>query len=289
MFKMAITVSVLITSIMVISFTAHAQDIRIVFNGQQVEMDVPPIMRDGRTLVSLRPIAEAYGYRVYWYEYYQFIEMVLGTSMTIGMWIDEPVAVYQSLHMAEENVIAIDVPPTIINGRIFVPIRFVTEMLGTPVTWDDDTRTIYIGLQHVPEAEYVPTPTPTPEPVRRTTPPEGWVQVIIMSPEQLQGAWRAEAEGRIVRVYQPDGRFRFYRPPSQTNPPQPTPSERTVEELRSELPLWNRQDVVTPQELSRMLAFEAQGYARNVNGRWYLHRDRMVVRERVHSVHDISR
>jgi hypothetical protein len=38
----------------------------------------------------------------------------------------------------------IDVPPTIINGRTMVPIRFASENLGAEVDWLNSTREIVI-------------------------------------------------------------------------------------------------------------------------------------------------
>ncbi len=40
--------------------------------------------------------------------------------------------------------IATDVPPVIVNGRTFVPARFVSEALGAEVGWDEKTRTVTI-------------------------------------------------------------------------------------------------------------------------------------------------
>ena len=45
----------------------------------------------------------------------------------------------------------IDVPlpgdmgtPTIVNDRTFVPLRYVSEVLGARVRWDDSTRAVYV-------------------------------------------------------------------------------------------------------------------------------------------------
>jgi len=42
--------------------------------------------------------------------------------------------------------IATDVPPFIQNSRTFVPIRFVAEALGYPVSYDGNTKTVYVGI-----------------------------------------------------------------------------------------------------------------------------------------------
>lgn len=48
--------------------------------------------------------------------------------------------------IVEGKDIAADVPPFIQSGRTFVPIRFVAEALGYPVSWDSKTRTVNVGI-----------------------------------------------------------------------------------------------------------------------------------------------
>lgn len=48
--------------------------------------------------------------------------------------------------IVEGKDIASDAPPFIQNGRTFVPIRFVAEALGYPVSWDSKTRTVNVGI-----------------------------------------------------------------------------------------------------------------------------------------------
>ncbi len=43
-----------------------------------------------------------------------------------------------------------DVPPQIINGRVMVPIRAVTEIVGNTVTWSQANRAVYINPPQVP-------------------------------------------------------------------------------------------------------------------------------------------
>jgi len=40
----------------------------------------------------------------------------------------------------------IDVPPEIVSGRTFVPIRLVSETFGAEVGWDNATRTVTIKM-----------------------------------------------------------------------------------------------------------------------------------------------
>ena len=46
-----------------------------------------------------------------------------------------------------DKIVTLDAPPTIINGRTMVPIRFISEAFGATVDWDNATRTVTIKLK----------------------------------------------------------------------------------------------------------------------------------------------
>lgn len=50
----------------------------------------------------------------------------------------------QSVAMVNDTSVVLDVAPTIINNRTYVPLRFVAESTGATVTWQGETRTIAI-------------------------------------------------------------------------------------------------------------------------------------------------
>ena len=43
------------------------------------------------------------------------------------------------------QTVTTDVPPQIIDGRVMVPIRFVSEALGATVSWDASQRTVVVS------------------------------------------------------------------------------------------------------------------------------------------------
>jgi len=97
-------------------------------NGKVVQLDAAPEIKDGRTFLPLRAIAEAFGAQVEWNADTQGITVTLGSN-TIGLQIGNNTAVVNG------NVISI-VPPYIKNGRTMVPLRVIAEGLGATVEWD---------------------------------------------------------------------------------------------------------------------------------------------------------
>lgn len=97
-------------------------------NGRVVQLDAAPEIKEGRTFLPLRAIAEAFGAQVTWVPETQGITVVLGNNQ-IGLQIGNNTAVVNG------NVLSI-VPPYIKNGRTMVPIRVIAEGFGAQVEWD---------------------------------------------------------------------------------------------------------------------------------------------------------
>ena len=91
---------------------------------------VQPIVKDDRTLVPVRFIAESFGAKVGWDEATQTVT-VEGSGKNITLVIDS----------AEMNVdgqkVMLDVPAQTINDRTLIPLRAIVEAMGKQVFWDD--------------------------------------------------------------------------------------------------------------------------------------------------------
>lgn len=135
---------------------AANDDIKVVFEGEQMTFDVPPVIEDDRTLVPMRAIFEKLGYSVEWDGDTRSIKATNNTD-EINMHID----FYTFWRNGE--AIQMDVAPAIRDGRTLVPLRAVTEASGCEVQWNQTTRTIYIGKGNKVAQSVMTTPEPTPE------------------------------------------------------------------------------------------------------------------------------
>ncbi|MDD4386127.1 MAG: copper amine oxidase N-terminal domain-containing protein [Bacteroidales bacterium] len=109
-------------------------------NNKKKQLDTMPIIdaNAGRTLVPLRFIGEALGTEVEWVSATRQI-VLTDTEKVIILWIDS--------HNTSVNgqTVQMDCPPRImINDRTFVPLRFISEVLGATVDWDEETQEIKI-------------------------------------------------------------------------------------------------------------------------------------------------
>jgi len=104
-------------------------------NGVSAHLDVAPFVdpTTGRTMVPLRAISEGLGATVDWDGATRTVAIVRnGTTLNIK--VEDPLPDGMGI-------------PAIVSGRTFVPVRYVSEMLGAGVRWDGGTRAVYIDLQ----------------------------------------------------------------------------------------------------------------------------------------------
>ncbi len=117
-------------------------DIAVNLDGQPLATSTAPVQMNGRTLVPLRDIFEALGAQVNWNAAAQTILATRGTTQ-IGLAINNRTA---SVNGAP---VMLDQAATLINGRTFVPLRFVAEATGAKVDWNGAMQTVSI---HTPQA-----------------------------------------------------------------------------------------------------------------------------------------
>jgi titin len=108
-------------------------------NDTPIPMDVPPVIRENRTLLPIRFVATPLGAEVGWDAASRKVTIKHdGTS--IEMWIDRNTALVNGaekmIDQDNANVAPLIMPP----GRTMLPLRFISENLGCQVEWDGTSR-----------------------------------------------------------------------------------------------------------------------------------------------------
>jgi thiol-disulfide isomerase/thioredoxin len=109
-------------------------------NGKaQPPLEYPPFLQNGRTMVPLRFISEAFGSKV---------DYDVTTSTITVYFEDKIIIMHYNNPQATINgkMVIMDAPYTIRQGRSFVPIRFIAETFGAKVEWIPQKREIRIRL-----------------------------------------------------------------------------------------------------------------------------------------------
>lgn len=110
-----------------------------ILGGNTLELEAAPFIENNFTLVPLRFISEAFGATVQWNEALKVITIIYNGKSII-------LQVGSTIAVVEGSTAKFDVAPKIVNGRTFVPIRFISETFGAEVLWDGTTKTITIKI-----------------------------------------------------------------------------------------------------------------------------------------------
>lgn len=103
-------------------------------NGAAKTLDAAPIIRESRTMLPVRFVAEAFGATVGWDG---------ATSTATVKTADTTIEITIGAKTAKVNgqTVTLDAPAFIENSRTYLPVRFVAENLGAAVDWDGATST----------------------------------------------------------------------------------------------------------------------------------------------------
>jgi hypothetical protein len=114
-------------------------------NGITVNMEVAPFIKDGRTFVPVRYVAEPFGAQVIWNGNER--KVILIHKKFIELWIGNPQAMIDGTPINIDPINTL-VTPFIMEGRTLLPLRFVSEAFGATVTWDPTTKKVTIEYKN---------------------------------------------------------------------------------------------------------------------------------------------
>ena len=112
--------------------------ISLYVNKQLVQTKVmEPIQLDNRVLVPAREVFESMGAKVQWDNILKQVTVEY-KNQTIVLVVNQTEATINGVK------VSMDVPGKIINDKVMIPIRFVSEGIGMKVHWDSANRAVWI-------------------------------------------------------------------------------------------------------------------------------------------------
>jgi sugar lactone lactonase YvrE len=117
---------------------------------QTYSMDAVPFISNGRLLVPVRFLADALGARTDWDPAKQQATITRVTrgfivlELTIGSAVMESTSGYGNT-AGTGKTIQMDMAPVIVNGRTYLPVRYVAEAFGFDVSWGAAAQTITLS------------------------------------------------------------------------------------------------------------------------------------------------
>ena len=136
-----------LTFILSLSASVFASNVDVQINGEIVNFKdeqgnvVNAQIINDRTMVPMRKIFEILGVQIDWDGENKIVTAQKDNTM-IKLQIDNTIAT--KIVNGEEEEITLDTPPTIVNDRTMVPLRFIAESLDKQVGWDNKNKTAII-------------------------------------------------------------------------------------------------------------------------------------------------
>ncbi|AOT69928.1 stalk domain-containing protein [Geosporobacter ferrireducens] len=103
---------------------------KMTVNEKQSELDVPAVIINNRTMVPVRFVAENLGAKVEW----------LQETKTVKITLDSKELILQT----GEQLSDADTPAVLVQGRVLVPLRYVSEYFDARVLWIPPSKTVEI-------------------------------------------------------------------------------------------------------------------------------------------------
>ncbi len=133
--------------LLIMHATVFAADVNVQINGENINFTdsegntVNAQTINSRTMVPMRKIFEVLGAEIEWDGENKIVKGKKG-DVLIELQIDNNIA-SKTLN-GEKKEIVLDAPPTLVNNRTMVPLRFIAESLDKQVGWDNANKTAII-------------------------------------------------------------------------------------------------------------------------------------------------
>ena len=121
--------------------------IKIKVDGTRVYPDSDPVIKNDRTIVPIRAVAEKLGYEVSWDADTRTVTIVSGLDtlkIKIGQKYMDLYTKVPGENYSERARLTLEAPAEIINDRTYLPLRAIGEALGCDVDWEASSRTVII-------------------------------------------------------------------------------------------------------------------------------------------------
>ncbi|MCD8238358.1 MAG: copper amine oxidase N-terminal domain-containing protein [Clostridiales bacterium] len=129
---------IFLTALLMLTTKVWASDIRVELDGEEVEFSQQkPVIVDGRTLIPIRGVFEKLGYEISWDADTKTASFENGESAIL-------ITAESSIFLMNGEEVSLDVPASILNGSMLLPLRAVVETAGFKVNWNGETKTVYL-------------------------------------------------------------------------------------------------------------------------------------------------
>ncbi len=148
-----IFLSILIIAIFILNIgesqAKNPNEINIILDQNKLSLEQTPVILNSRTMIPLRGFFEHIGANVDWNKKTRQV-IIKNNDVEILLTVGNNYA------LVNGKIFKFDTASQIIEGRTFVPIRFVAESMGYAVDWDSKTRSVLVNSKEYAENNSIP-------------------------------------------------------------------------------------------------------------------------------------
>ncbi len=118
------------------SSSSGSRQVGVFLDDLPIAFPIDPFLQDGTTMVPLRALSEALGFKVTWHEDGNILCEKQGSTIALAIGSDKVTA--------NGSEVTLPVPPGLVDGHTVVPLRFWSEAMGYTVNWDPVTYSAFV-------------------------------------------------------------------------------------------------------------------------------------------------
>ncbi|HHV72952.1 MAG TPA: copper amine oxidase N-terminal domain-containing protein [Clostridia bacterium] len=116
---------------------AEKNSIKVNLNDKFLKFSVSPIIREGNLLIPVRDVAEEINAKLEWDGINQVVTIIRNYTII-------KLQVKNSIGYVNGKMVFLQVPPTIVDNRVLVPIMFFSENMGLKINLDNENNIVYL-------------------------------------------------------------------------------------------------------------------------------------------------
>ncbi|MBB6672055.1 copper amine oxidase N-terminal domain-containing protein [Cohnella nanjingensis] len=132
---------VLLLAVVVGSSAYAAAPVKLLIRDKPVKTETAPLVTNGHVLVPLRAASEALGATVAW-DAKSKTATVRKWSESVKLTVGKNKALLSGAYPGQSEEVSLDAPAQMASGRVYVPLRFLSQTFGYPVDWSNGTVSI---------------------------------------------------------------------------------------------------------------------------------------------------
>lgn len=187
------TIAVSILMMGITSVCVLADGINVYLDNNLISFpDAQPKIINDRTMVPVRGLFEEMGFKIEWNDYSK-IATLRGDKLIIAA--GEDVLMANRTSNMEKVNISMETMPVIREGRLYLPLRTISQVTGKTVDWDADTKSVLISSPAEDDG------TPVSKEGKMTGTAEEYLKTIFNDISEIRKIVVSSNDPVLMRVY----------------------------------------------------------------------------------------